>query len=94
MEWGARLQAETDATRVDAEQAVTRETAVRRRLRGLPRGADLEYGIGRLLDELRPREVRQLRGAVSVPQLALAAKLNAAIRDAVLGRDDERAPAR
>jgi hypothetical protein len=94
MKWGARLQAETEATRLDAEQAVTRERTVRRRLRGLPPRADLEHKIARLLDELRPREVRQLRKTVSVPQLALATKLNAAIRDAVLGRDDERAPAR
>ncbi|MDQ6768887.1 MAG: hypothetical protein M3Z54_02745 [Gemmatimonadota bacterium] len=49
---------------------------------------DLERRVVDLLERLSPREIRQLRTSLTAPQLAVAVKLKAAIRDAVLGRDD------
>ncbi len=87
---GTRLENEPAASRVEAERAVARESAIRDEIRGLPGRGDLERRISNLLDRMSSREVRQLGRIVSAPRLALAMEIRTAIRDVALGRDNER----
>ena len=50
-----------------------------------------ERCVAQRLDRRSPREVRQLRRAATVPQLALAMEIRTTVRDILLGRDEERA---
>ena len=81
------IQSALAAVRADVERAGTREVVVTRELRTLPDRANLERHIIGLLDRMTPRELRQLRHALTPPQLTLALKLKAAIRETVLGED-------
>jgi len=81
---------EPAASRSDTEQAAAREAAVRHELGSLPGRSELERRIANLIDRMSPREVRQLRRAISAPRLALAMEIRTTIRDIALGRDDER----
>lgn len=85
---GFRLDLERTASRAEAERAGARETAVRNELRTIPDRADLERRVVDLIDRMSPREVRQLRTTLTAPQIAIAQKLKATLRDALLGRDE------
>lgn len=80
-------QRELIASRAEAHQATERETTIRRELKAVPDRADLERRILGLLERLSPREVRQLRTILTAPQVAIAARLRGAVRDALLGRE-------
>jgi len=80
---------ELTATRAAVEQALGRERQSREALRRLPGAAELERRIGQGVAALTPRAFRQLQLAVTAPQLLVAQRLRAAMRDAVLGRDDD-----
>ena len=85
---GFRIDLERTASREEAERAGAREVAVRNELRTIPDRADLERRIVDLIDRMSPREVRQLRTTLTAPQIAVALKLKATLRDAFLGVDE------
>ena len=85
---GLRIDLERTASRDHAERAGARETAIRNELRFIPDRADLERRVVDLIDRMSPREVRQLRTTLTAPQIAVALKLKATLRDALLGRDE------
>lgn len=84
--------AERTAARLHVHEAAGRERALRQELRPLPGHAELEHRVARAVRALTPREFEQLRLAVTAPQLLVAQRMRAAVRDAVLDRDA--APAR
>lgn len=85
---GFRMDLERTATKAEAERAGSRETAIRQELRTLSDRADLERRVVDLIDRMSPREVRQLRTTLTAPQIAVALKLKATLKDALLGRDE------
>jgi hypothetical protein len=85
-----RVTAERAFAREDVDRTSDHERGVRCELATLPGADALRARIGRAADRLLPSEARRLKTLVSAPQLALAMQLRAAVRDAVLGRDDER----
>ena len=85
---GFRIDLERTASRDHAERAGAREAAIRNELRTIPDRADLERHVVDLIDRMSPREVRQLRTTLTAPQIAVALKLKATLRDALLGRDE------
>ncbi len=76
------------AARAELEQAQSRGVAIRRELASLPDRVELERRIFRLLGRMSPKEVGELRLALSAPQLALTSKLKSVIRDTALGREE------
>jgi hypothetical protein len=85
----------------DQEQANAVETAaraeVRRRVahreRGDERGRHLDplgRAVGLATRQLAPAQLAQLRGVVTAPQIALASRLTAAVKDPVRGGEEER----
>jgi hypothetical protein len=62
--------------------------ALDREARRLPSTSELEYRLGRALRAITPRELDRLRLLVTAPQLALMKKIQAAVQDVVLGRDE------
>ena len=48
----------------------------------------LERAVGRAVDRLEPRELAQLRSALTAPQAAIAFKAREAVRDMLLGREE------
>ena len=84
---GFRIDLERLASREEAERAGARQVRVRNELRTIPDRADLERRVMDLLDRMSPREVRQLRTTLTAPQIAVALKLKATLRDALLGID-------
>lgn len=85
---GFRIDVERAASRDDAERAGAREATIRNELRAGPDRADIERRVVDLIDRMSPREVRQLRTSLTAPQIAVALKLKATLRDALLGRDE------
>jgi hypothetical protein len=85
---GFRIDVERTASRDDAERAGARQAAIRNELRTGPDRADLERRVVDLIDRMSPREVRQLRTTLTAPQIAVALKLKASLKDALLGRDE------
>ena len=85
---GFRIDVERTASRNDAERAGAREATIRNELRTGPDRADIERRVVDLIDRMSPREVRQLRTTLTAPQIAVALKLKATLRDALLGRDE------
>ena len=85
-----RLEAEPTRSRAEAERAAAHEAHVRREVQALPSRADLERRIAQIVDRMSPREVQQLRRAVTAPRFALAMEIRTAVRDIALGRDDDR----
>jgi hypothetical protein len=49
----------------------------------------LERSIRRVVNRLEPREIALLRGVLTAPQAALAFKAREAVKDIVLGREEE-----
>ena len=85
---GFRIDLERTASRDHAERAGVREATIRNEMRNSPDRADLERRVVDLIDRMSPREVRQLRTSLTAPQIAVALKLKATLRDALLGRDE------
>lgn len=89
--WNARAgfpaAAEERATRDAVPKAVEHERSARESLRHAPDRNILEREIGRVMHRLLPREIEDLRRAVTAPQFAVATKLKQAAREALLGRE-------
>ena len=83
-----RIEPALEMARTDVQRATAREAAIKHELRALPDRGDLERRILDLLDRMTPRELRQLRRALTAPQVAVVLKLKAALRDTLLGRDE------
>ncbi|MFZ5625228.1 MAG: relaxase/mobilization nuclease domain-containing protein [Gemmatimonadota bacterium] len=84
------LKAALEVARQDVEWLTRRSRAVEQGLERMPHVRALEYQLGKAVERLLPREIERLRQMVSAPQLALLKSARAAVRDAILGRDDER----
>jgi hypothetical protein len=82
--------AELAAARREVARTSEAEHGVRRALATSPSAEELRARIGRAAQRLLPHEVRRLKMLVTAPQLAAVMQLRAAVRDAALGRDDER----
>jgi hypothetical protein len=76
------------ASRKELELATSRQTAIHRSLRGTPERDELERQIVDLFYRMSPRELRQVRRTLTAPQIALAQKLKAVVRDTILARDE------
>ena len=48
----------------------------------------LERSIGRAVGRLEPRELAQLRAALTAPQTTIAFKAREAVKDILLGREE------
>jgi len=81
---------EARISRTDMEAAVHREKVIRHELRSLPALSELEWQIARGADAMVTPEARTVKRAVTAPKTAATAMVKRAIRDAVVGRDDER----
>ncbi len=88
VELAAVVAAERPASRAHADGVARRERDAHAVSHQLPDRAELERRIAQGLSALAPRELDQLRLAVTAPQLLVAQRVRAAVRDAVLGRDD------
>ncbi len=64
-----------------------REAADRARRRGSSLG---QRSIARVVARLEPREIAQLRTLITAPQAAIAFQGRRALRELLLGRDEER----
>ena len=82
--WAA---AERVAGRAAVERARDRQRHAAARLQRLPGTSLLERGIAAGMRRLTPAELEQLRRAVTAPQIALAARLRATVRESVLGSE-------
>jgi hypothetical protein len=74
-------------SRSAAARARDRQQRTAQRLQRLPRVSLLERGIAAGMRRITPAELEQLRRAVTMPQLALATRLRATVRESVLGRE-------
>ena len=83
-----RVEPALEMARTDVQRATAREATIKHELRALPDRGDLERRILDLLDRMTPRELRQLRRALTAPQVAVVLKLKANLRDTLLGRDE------
>jgi hypothetical protein len=68
-------------------RAIGRERTAREAVRRGPDTTRLEREIGHALGRLLPREIEELRRAVTQPQFAMAMKIRQAAREALLGRE-------
>ena len=89
--WYARAGLPAPAEQLAAREAVSRGVERERvaRDRATGRAAQkslLEREIGRLMGRLLPRELEELRRAVTQPQMAIALQLKRAVREALLDR--------
>lgn len=71
------------------DEAVTDERAAAGARRGMPAAEVLERGVREAMRRVTPAEVQQLQALLTRPQWALAMRVRAAVKDAVLGRDIE-----
>jgi hypothetical protein len=71
----------------EREQPARSMAALEAELGRLPRQRELEHRIGRVMGWLIPREIERLRMLVTGSQFSLAQRLRAAVKDVVLGRD-------
>jgi hypothetical protein len=82
-----------EVARADAADVVTRAAERVRRLQQETQHAPslglLERSIGRVVDRLLPHEIAQLRRVLSAPQAAIAFKAREAVKDIVLGREEQ-----
>ena len=89
---GTNAEASAEVVRAQAADVVTRAADRVRRLEHEMRHAPslrlLERSIGRVVDDLLPREILQLRRMLSAPQAAIAFKAREAVKDIVLGREE------
>lgn len=76
--------------RAEDERIARQMAALDTELGRLPRQRELEYRIGRSIERLLPREIERLKMAATSPQLALAQRIRAVVKDVVLGREDGR----
>lgn len=83
------IESALEIARTDVQRATAREAAIKNELRTHPDRGDLERRILDLLDRMTPRELRQLRRTLTAPQVAVVLKLKAALRDTLLGRDEQ-----
>lgn len=81
---------EARISRTDMVAAVHRERAIRHELGSLPTLSELEWQIARGADTMVTAEARKVKRAVMAPKITVTAIVKDAIRDAVVGRDDER----
>lgn len=79
--------AERASGKTAVERGLARQREVAARLARLPKLRVLERGIAEGMRRLTPPEVQQLRLAVTAPHLAVASRLKATVREAVLGRE-------
>jgi hypothetical protein len=90
---GPRWAASAELVRAEAAGVVTRaQDRVRELEREIKHGpslALLERSIRRVVNRLEPREIALLRGVLTAPQAALAFKAREAVKDIVLGREEE-----
>ena len=78
------------ATPAEIESVVAQARQLSAELERLPRRRQLEHQIGRAMGRLLPKELERLRLVATAPQLAVAHRLRTAVRDVVLGREEER----
>ena len=77
-----------DGAEVDNPTGQARQ--LRAELERMPKRRQLEHQIGRAMGRLLPKELDRLRLLATAPQLAIAQRLRATVRDVVLGREEER----
>lgn len=91
-EFDARLITSSELAKAHAERAIDnvgeRKREVRRAIEIAPSGELLERAIGRAVEGLHPAELTQLRQVLTAPQAAIVFKVQQAMRDMVLGRDE------
>lgn len=89
--WEARLRLPALTKQHEIRGAVTRAVGRERMAHdALSRGpakSRLEQEIGHVMRQLLPREIEDLRRAVTRPQFAVAMKIRRAVREALLGRE-------
>jgi hypothetical protein len=74
----------------EVDTATGRATQLNAEIERMPRRRQLEHQIGTAMGRLLPKELDRLRLLVTAPQLAIAQRLRGAVRDVVLGREEER----
>ena len=89
----SKTEVSAEAARVEAASVVSRATDRLRRLqqelKHAPSLSLLQRSIGRAVDRLMPREIAQLRRVLTAPQAAIAFKAREAVKDILLGREED-----
>lgn len=83
------IDTERSASRSHADGASDALRGLTGQLKLRPSLPDLQALVARGLTQLLPHELRRLKASLTVPHLAIVAKIRSTMREAMLGRDDE-----